>query len=75
MLVFEISITPLNFFPWSYIKGRFFAIPISDVKVLKAEIQVVVCTAAEVILQNSWQELDLRLGILQVTQGAHVKTD
>ncbi|GBM82110.1 hypothetical protein AVEN_16187-1 [Araneus ventricosus] len=57
----------LIIFVWGYIKDRVFATPIADVDELKARIQAAVCIVTEVMLKNSWRELEYRLDILRAT--------
>ena len=67
------DITPLDFFLWSYVKDRVYRTPVRDVETLQSQIIEVLATVNEEMLENTWCEIEYRLGILRATNGAHVE--
>jgi len=67
------DITPLDFFIWGYIKDKVFSTPAPDITNLKARITDAFATLTEDMLDNTWREIDYRLGVLRATKGAHVE--
>ena len=67
------DITPLHFFLWRYVKDKVFSTPVPDITDWKARITDAFATITEDILENTWREIDYRLDVPRVTQGAHVE--
>ena len=66
------DITPLDFFLWGYVKYRVYRTPVRDVETLQSRIIDVLATVNEVMLENTWREIEYRLDILRATNGARV---
>jgi hypothetical protein len=62
--------TPLDFFLWGYVNDKIYAIEVRD---LQAQIVEAVGTITLDMLQRTGAELDYRLDIPCVTNGAHVE--
>jgi hypothetical protein len=67
------DITPLDFFLWGYVKDRIYATKVRDLGDLRARIVEAVGTITPDMLQRTWTELDCRLDILPVANGARVE--
>ena len=71
------DITPLplpsNFFLWGYVKDKVFSTPVPDITNLKARITDAFAAITEVMLENTWREIDYGLDVLRVTKGALVE--
>ena len=68
------DLTQRDFFLWGFVKRLVFALPIpSDVDELKAQITEAVATIDNAMLGRVWQELDYRLDVCRVTNGAHIE--
>ena len=64
---------PLYFFLWGYIKDKGFSTPVPDIN-LKARITDASATITEdMLLENTWREIDYRLDVLRATKEAHVE--
>ena len=68
------DLTPRDFFLCGFVK-RLVDMPFSprDVDELKARITEAVATIDNLMLGRVWQELDYRLDVCRVTNGAHVE--
>ena len=69
----RISPPTLDFFLWGYVKDKVFSTPAPDITNLKARITDAFATLTEDMLDNTWREIDYRLGVLRATKGAHVE--
>ncbi|PNF30068.1 hypothetical protein B7P43_G04744 [Cryptotermes secundus] len=68
------DLTPCDFFLWGYIKDRVYVPPLPRTLVeLRERIDAAVMTIDRMMLQNTWNELDYRLDVCRVTQGAHIE--
>jgi hypothetical protein len=68
------DLTPCGFFLWGYVKEKLFVPPLPlDIDELKLRIAVAIETIDRNILERVWDELDYRLGICRVTNGAHIE--
>jgi hypothetical protein len=68
------DLTPRDFFLWGYAKERVFVPPLQlDIHELKLRITAAVETIDRNMLERVWDELDYRLDICQVTNGAHIE--
>ena len=50
-----------------------FSTPVPDITNLKARKTDAFATITEDMLENTWREIDCRLGVLRATKGAHVE--
>lgn len=66
------DITPLDFFLWGYVKDKVYATPVPDLETLRRRITNAIGDVTQEMLSNVWCEIDYRLDILRVTNGAHV---
>ena len=68
------DLTPCNFFLWGLVKGLVY-VPLlpKDVDELKARITEALATINNAMLERVWQELDYRLDVCHVTNGAHIE--
>ncbi|PNF29687.1 hypothetical protein B7P43_G13065 [Cryptotermes secundus] len=64
------DLTPCDFFLWGYIKDRVYVPQLVE---LKERIDATVMTTDRMKLQNVWNELDYRLDVCRVTQGAYIE--
>ena len=62
-----------DFFLWGYVKHKVFSTPVPDITNLKARITDAFATITEDMLENTWIEINYRLGVLRTTKGAHVE--
>ena len=68
------NLTPCDFFLWEFVKGLVYVPPIPrDVDELKARITEAASTIGNAMLERLWQELDYRLDVCRVTNGAHIE--
>ena len=63
----------LLIFLWGYIKDRVYVTSVTDYDELKARIQEAVGTVTEDMLQNTRQEVEYRLDILELPRGHPLK--
>ena len=67
------DITPLDFFLWGYVKDIVYRTKVRDITDSKQRISNAIDTINEAMLQRTWQEIEYRLDVLRVTNGAHVE--
>lgn len=68
------DLSPCDFYLWGYLKDRVYIPPLPRTLVeLRERINTAVMTIDEMMLQNVWSELDYRLDVCRVTQGAHIE--
>ena len=68
------DLTPHDFFLWGFVKKLVYVPPIPrDVDELKARITEAVAIIDNAMLGRIWQELDYRLDVCRVTNGAHIE--
>ena len=67
------DITPLDFFLWGYIKDIVYRTKVQDITDLKQRISNAIATIDEAMLQRTWQEIEYRLDVLRLTNGAHIE--
>ena len=68
------DLTPCDFFLWGFLKGLVYVPHIPrDVDELKARITEAVSTIDNAMLGRIRQELDYRLDVCRVTNGAHIE--
>jgi hypothetical protein len=66
-------ITLLDFFLWGYVKDKVYATKVAGVEDLKTQIRDVVTTISRGMVAHTWEELEFRLDVLRVTQGAQIE--
>jgi hypothetical protein len=68
------DLTPCDFFLWGYIKEQEFVplLPL-DIGELKLRINAAIDKIYRNMLERVWDELDYRLDICRVTNGAHIE--
>jgi hypothetical protein len=54
----------LDFFSWGYVKDRVFRPKVGSVVELRARINSAVASVTPQMLENTWREIEYRLGIL-----------
>jgi len=64
---------PLDFFLLGYVQDKVFSTQVPDITNLKARITEAFATVTEVMLENTWREIDYRLDVLRATKEAHVE--
>jgi hypothetical protein len=68
------DLTPCDFFPWGYVKEHMFVPPLPlDIDELKLTVTAAVEAIDRNMLESVWDELDYRLDICRVTNGAHIE--
>ena len=68
------ELTPYNFFLWKFVKRLVYVPPIPrNVDELKAWISEAVAIIDNAMLGRVWQELDYRLDVCRVNNGAHIE--
>ena len=67
------DITPVNFFLWDYVKDIVYRTKVRDITDLKQRIPNAIATIDEDMLQQTWQEIEYRLDVLRLTNGAHIE--
>ena len=66
--------TPCDFFLWGYVKDQVYDPPLRASKpVLKVRIRTAIETITADILQTVWNELDYRVDVCRITNGAHIE--
>jgi hypothetical protein len=65
---------PCDFFLWGYVKEQVFVPPLPlDIDELKLTVTAAIETIDRNMLEGVWDELDYRLDICQVMNGAHTE--
>jgi hypothetical protein len=67
------DITPCDFFLWGYVKGCVYQTLVANINDLKDRIKAAIATVDVDMLQRTWMELEYRLDIVRVTDGAYVE--
>jgi hypothetical protein len=67
------DITHLDFFLWGYVKDKVYATKVTGVEDLKTQIRDVITTINRGMLACTWEELEFRLNVPCMTQGAHIE--
>ena len=68
------DLTPRDFFLWGFVKRLVYVPPIPrDVDKLRTRITEEVATIHNAMLGHVWQELDYRLDVCRVINGAHIE--
>ncbi|GFS43489.1 uncharacterized protein TNIN_90901 [Trichonephila inaurata madagascariensis] len=69
----SLYLTPLDFFPWGFIKSIVCKQKISTVEELIKRIIQTIRLITPDRLRNTWRELDYHLNICRATKGAHIE--
>lgn len=68
------DLTPCDFFVWGYVKDTVFTPPLpTNLPELRARIQNAFEHIDRDMLRRVWDELDYRLDVCRITQGAHIE--
>ncbi|XP_068083439.1 uncharacterized protein [Anabrus simplex] len=68
------DLTPCDFFLWGYVKYQVFVPPLLvDIQEVKQHIQAAFESITAAMLTRVWEEMDYRVDVCRVTQGAHIK--
>ena len=68
------DLTPLDFFLWGYVKDLVYKPPLPQtIPDLRARIIAAIKTDDHRTLQRTWAEIDYRLDVCRVTNGAHIE--
>jgi len=68
------DLTPCNFFLWGFVKDRVYIPPLPmSLKELRDRITQALQTIAADTLHRVWYEVDYRVDVCRVTQGAHIE--
>jgi hypothetical protein len=68
------DLMPCDFFLWGYVKDHVYVPPLpTTLEELRERIRTAVTTIDRGQLQNVWTELDYRLDVCRVTNGAHIE--
>jgi len=66
--------TPCDFFLWGYVKDQVYVPPLpASIPELKVRIRTAIETITADMLQTVWNELDYRVDICRITNGAHIE--
>ena len=68
------DLSPCDFFLWGYVKGLVFVLPLpANIEEMKERIRAALETVTEDMLQRVWHELEYRLNVCRVTDGAYIE--
>jgi hypothetical protein len=66
--------TPCDSFLWDYVKDQVYAHPVpASIPELKVRIRTAIETITVDMLQTVWNELDCRVDVCRITNGAHIE--
>jgi hypothetical protein len=66
--------TPRDFFLWSYVKDQVYVLPLpACIPELKVRIRTAIESITADMLQSVWNELDYRVDVCRITNGAHIE--
>ena len=66
--------TPCDFFLWGYVKDQVYVPPLPvSIRELKAQIRTAIETITSDMLRTVWNELDYRVDVCRITNGAHIE--
>jgi len=66
--------TPCDFFLWVYVKDQVYVPPLpGSIPELKVRIRTAIETITADKLQTVWKELDYRVDVCRITNGAHIE--
>ena len=69
----QISLSPLDFFLWGYIKNIVYAEKIRNIQQLQERITSAIESVARDMIQKTLQEIEFRLDVSRATNGAHIE--
>ena len=67
------DLSPLDFFPWGYIKNIVYAEEIRNIQHVQERITSAIETVTLDMIQKTWQETELRLDVSRATNAAHIE--
>ena len=68
------DLSQCDFFLWGYVKGLVFVLPLpANIEEMKERIRAALETVTEDMLQRVWHELEYRLNVCRVTDGAYIE--
>ena len=67
------DITPCDFFLWGFVKDVVYNTQVTDLADLKARIVAAIQQIDVEMLERTWQNLEYRLDVLRITNGAHIE--
>ena len=66
--------TPCDFFLWGYVKDQVYVPPLpASIPELKVQIRTTIETITADMPQTVWNELDYRVDVCRITEGAHIE--
>ena len=65
--------TQCDFFLWGYVKDQVYAPLTASIPELKVRIRTATETITADMLQTVWNELDYRVDVCRITNGAHIE--
>jgi len=66
--------TPCDFFLWDYVNDQVYVPPLpTSIPELKVRIRTAIETITADMLQTVWNELDYRVDVCRITNGAHIE--
>jgi len=66
--------TPRDFFLWGYVKDQVYVPPLpASIPELKVRIRTAIENIAADMQQTVWTELDYRVDVCRITNGAHIE--
>jgi len=66
--------TPCDFFLWGYVNDEVYVPPIpASISELKVRIRTAIETITADMLQTVWNELNYRIDVCRITNGAHME--
>jgi hypothetical protein len=67
--------TRCDFFLWGYVKDQFYVPPLlpANIPELKVRIRTAIETITADMLQTVWNELEYRVDVCRITNGAHTE--
>ena len=68
------DVTPCEVFLWGYVKDQVYVPPLpASITELKVRIRTAIETITADMLQTVWNELDYRVDVCRITNGAHIE--
>jgi len=70
----SLDATPCDFFLWGYVKDQVYVHPLpASILELKVQIRTAIETITAEMVQTVWNELDYRVDVCRITNGAHIE--
>jgi len=74
MKVVQLQLSSGNLFLWGYVKGQVCIPPLpASTQELKVQVRTSIETITANTLQTVWNEIDYRVDICRITNGAHIE--